>query len=122
MKMHDRSAKGLESVAQVLVQVLELSLPTTDEELVLRIEFFQNLVESDLFSVRMWRLEHYRLQSTFPQRDGVPDHCPSDEVILKEFEGLESPLPQPTRFVDVGAARAFVLEKLAQWWHSLGKS
>src|SRR6187431_1124642 len=62
--------------ARVLVQVLELSLPTADEELVLRIEFFQNLAESDLFSVRIWRLEHYRLQSTFPQHDGVPSDCP----------------------------------------------
>lgn len=122
MKMHERSAKGLESMAQVLVQVLELSLPTTDEELVLRIEFFQNLVDRELFSARIWRLEHYRLQSTFPQRDGVPHHCPSDEVILKEFEGFESPLSQPTRFVDVVAARAFVLEKLAEWWRALDTS
>jgi hypothetical protein len=117
--MHD-SVKGLESLARVLVQVLELSLPIKDEELVLRLEFFENLLDPKLFSVRIWRLEHYRLQSTFPQHEGVPAHQPSDEVILKEFEGFESPLSQPTRFADVAAARVFVLEKLAEWWRALG--
>ena len=119
--MHDDSVKGLESMAKVLVQVLELSLPLPDDELTLRLEFFQDLLGPDLFSARIWRLEHYRLQSTFPQRDGVPEHCPSDEIILKEFEGFESPLAQPTRFADVVAARTFVLEKLAEWWRALDK-
>lgn len=120
--MPDHSAKGLESAARVLVQVLELSIPSDDDELILRVEILQNLAEPNLFSARIWRLEHYRLQSTFPQRDGVPQHCPSDEVIMKEFEGFESPLSTPTRFVDVSAARAFVLDKLAEWWRALDAS
>jgi hypothetical protein len=107
---------ALERRARVLVETLELSVPfDEDDELSLRIELFEALAPRGHFSARIWRLEYYRIQSTFPQLEGVPAHLPSDEVILKEFEGCQSPLEQPAPFPDSAAARAYVLEQLGRW-------
>ena len=40
------------------------------------------------FEARVWRLEFYRIQPSFPQRDGQPSDHPSDEQIMMIEEGL----------------------------------
>jgi len=102
--------------SRALVDTVELSVPFEDDELLLRIELFESLAHARHYCARIWRLEHYRIQSTFPQvAGGLPAHQPSDELILKEFEGFESPLEEPVQFASCLAARDYVLEQLAQW-------
>jgi hypothetical protein len=111
-----KSVIGLKERTRVLVDTVELSVPLEDEELILRIELFESVARARHYSARVWRLEFYRIQSTFPQANGGrPVHEPSDELILKEFEGFESPLEEPVEFADHLAARNFMLEHLAQW-------
>jgi hypothetical protein len=57
------------------------------DDLDLRIELFESLEAPGQFTARIWRVEYYRLQSTFPQQESgdTPAHMPSDELILKEF-------------------------------------
>ena len=116
---------ALRGRARVLVETIELSveLPEADDldTLQLRIELFESLEAPKHFSARIWRIEFYRLQSTFPQlSSGAPSHTPSDELIMKEFEGFESPLETPVAFADRVAARDHVLEQLARWLGDMG--
>jgi hypothetical protein len=102
--------------SRVLVDTIELSVPFGDDELTLRIELFESVADARHYCARIWRLEYYRIQSTFPQvAGGLPAHEASDELILKEFEGFESPLEEPVEFASHVAAREYVLEQLAQW-------
>ena len=109
-------ATWLRQRSRVLVDTVELSLPLDDEELNLRIEIFESVAHARHYCARIWRLEFYRLQSTFPQTAaGQPAHQLSDELILKEFEGFESPLEAPVQFASCLAARDYVLEQLGHW-------
>jgi hypothetical protein len=87
---------------------------TDDDDLLLRVEIREALGAPGHLSARLWRLEHYRIQATFPQTDGSPSHQPSDELILKEFAGRDSPLENPRSFVDAVAALDFVFDALAR--------
>lgn len=129
MTPHEERLAALKARSRVLVETLEFTvfLPEGDdlEHLELRIELFESLEAPGHFSARLWRIEFYRLQSTFPQLPGpdgesTPTHHPSDELILKEFEGFESPLEAPVVFPDRVAARDYVLGKLASWLGTLG--
>ena len=104
---------------RLLVETLEVSLPSGDEDLTLRVEIFESLDSPLHFSARVWRIESFRIQATFPQVDGVPAHAASDELILKEFEGFYSPLLEPKAFPDRVFAREHVLEHLAKFIDSL---
>lgn len=102
--------------ARILVDTVELSVHVENDELMLRIELFESVAHARHYCARIWRLEFYRIQSTFPQvAGGLPAHRPSDELILKQFEGFESPLEEPVQFASHLAAREYVLEQLAQW-------
>jgi hypothetical protein len=106
-----------------LVDCVELSaqLPDGADELTLRIEIFECAEPPRYYCARVWRLEMYRLQSTFPQLPGgVPRHRPSDELILKEFEGFHSTFEEPISFPDASTARNAVLDELADWLGSIG--
>jgi hypothetical protein len=86
----------------------------------LRLEILEKVTQPGLFRARVWRIESYRLQSTFPQENGEPSHAPSDELILKDFEGFESPLQSEQRFVDANHAEEYVLTSFAEWLGALG--
>ena len=103
------------SNARVLAKTVETLVQIAGDDLLLRVEVFQCLQPSGHYLARIWRLDHFRVQSTFPQSHGVPLHSPSDEVILKEFEGFESPLAEPTAFADAEGATQYVLERLTAW-------
>jgi hypothetical protein len=107
---------NLREQVRVLMDTVELSVSLEDEELTLRIEVYESLVRPRCFTARVWRLELYRIQATFPQAaGGRPAHDPSDEMILKEFEGFESPLVEPVNFPTHLAAREYVIDQLSQW-------
>ena len=42
------------------------------EDFTFRAEVFTDLQEQNGYYARIWRLEHYRIQPTFPQEDGSP--------------------------------------------------
>ncbi len=54
------------------------------EMAVLRFEIWQFLNDSTAYKARVWRLEHYRVQATFPQDHGEPLEPVSDEVLCVE--------------------------------------
>ena len=58
-----------------------------DDEFALRIELFQDSDNARSFRADVWRAEHYRIQSTFPQdpSTGEPEHHPSDEVVMVDW-------------------------------------
>jgi len=92
------------------VRTLELLVPLTDDDVAtLRLEILEEATQPGAFRARFWRIESYRLQSTFPQENGEPSHPPSDELILKDFEGFESPLQDARPFVDANQAEEYVL-------------
>lgn len=98
---------------RLLVATVELSTVVQEEGLTLRLEIFESLTNSGWYAARVWRLEHYRLQPTFPQRQGIPAHEPSDEVILKEFEGLDT--PSAAAFASLELARDAFLRQVTDW-------
>jgi len=98
-----------------VVTAIELMLPLPEDEIELRIELLESFSQPGQFRARLWRLEFYRLQSTFPQNQGQPSHEPSDEVILKEFESYENPLRTPMTFSSVDDALSYLLAHLANW-------
>jgi hypothetical protein len=53
-----------------------------DSEEQLRVEIFKRQDSSALYYPRVWRVEFFRIQSTFPQVEGEPAHDVSDECIL----------------------------------------
>ena len=111
--MNDRMPAETLKSTRVLVETLELTIMLEDDELILRVEIFESIKNPQHYSARVWRLEHYRIQATFPQLDGSPAHSPSDEIILKEFEGFA--LPEPRHYADRLAARAAFLGELEAW-------
>ncbi|HMI86916.1 MAG TPA: hypothetical protein VK550_22635 [Polyangiaceae bacterium] len=115
--MEDRTPGEVLKNTRVLVDTLELNVTLEDDELTLRVEIFETISKPRHYSVRIWRLEHYRLQATFPQLDGSPVHAQSDEIILKEFEGIELPI-EPRYYADPLTARAAFLAELEAWVHS----
>ena len=67
--------------------------PGTDgeyDDLLLRLELWQFTNNRTKYAVRLWRLEYFRVQSTFPQKKGVPIDSPSDELICVEKPGFLS--------------------------------
>ncbi|WP_426733873.1 hypothetical protein [Myxococcus faecalis] len=80
-------------VGSEVVRTLDLEpMVVGGEELRLRIEICRALPSARKYFSRLWRIEHYRIQSTFPQQEGRPAHDPSDQEILM----LERDLPLGT--------------------------
>ena len=99
----------------VLVRVVEVNIKLGAEECAVRLEILAGRTERTRFRLRFWRLESYRLQSTFPQdADGRPAHGLSDELILKEWESLPAPVIE-LEAPDVDAAEAHGLQTLESW-------
>lgn len=69
-----------------LVTSFELSVETRADDadpINLRADLFRDDGAS-IYRARLWEIEPYRIQSTFPQEAGTPLHEPSDEFLLVE--------------------------------------
>lgn len=77
------------------------------EVLELRLEVYRRVGVRKFYG-RLWRVEMYRVQSTFPQKDGAPAHHPSDQEMLMR----ESDLPLDLN--DHSSAKAVVDEVVQQ--------
>ena len=67
-----------------LAKIIEFDVEVGGDHFSLRLELFQDISDAQRFRARIWRLELYRIQSTFPQNetDGQPSDHPSDESIF----------------------------------------
>lgn len=114
------SNQRLRSRTFVLKRTTEVVTSLGGDETSLRLELLESRCSIGWYRARIWRLEHFRIQSTFPQDDtGCPRDEPSDELIWKEFESFGSSLEEPRQFDSVDAAEACVLEELEAWADSL---
>ena len=64
-----------------LIKVTEFDLQLGEESFRIRVELTQSHLERRRFRANVWRAEVYRIQSTFPQNSGRPQHEPSDELV-----------------------------------------
>src|SRR2546422_8904728 len=80
------------SVTGEVLKVFDLQVIGTEngsnENLYFRVEIIKNLKKTQTISARVWRMEFYRLQPTFPQTEGTPQHEPCDELIFVEEASL----------------------------------
>jgi len=70
-----------------LVKTIEVDLQFGDETWPTRFEIFCDPERQDHFRCRVWQLEFFRIQSTFPKSGGSPAHKPSDHRLIVEWEG-----------------------------------
>ena len=86
-----------------LVKRLMLKDVFNDEDRLSLVLDIYKIINDDLYFALVWRLEFYRIQPTFPQRDGVPAHDSSDEAVLVEesilhkWEDMESSVQDAIR-------------------------
>jgi len=70
-----------------LVKTVEVDLALGDEMWPTRFEILRDTERQDRFRCHVWQLEHFRIQSTFPQTGGRPGHEPSDHRLNVEWVG-----------------------------------
>lgn len=70
-----------------LVKTVEVDLQFGDEMWPMRFEILRDTERKDHFRCRIWQLEFFTIQSTFPQSGGRPAHEPSDHRLIVEWDG-----------------------------------
>lgn len=70
-----------------LVRTVEVDLTLDDETWPTRFEIFRDTERSDFYRCRVWQLELFRIQSSFPQEGANPAHQPSDHLLMVEWNG-----------------------------------
>lgn len=68
----------------VEIREVKFSVQLDDTEVEIRIELLEDCKEKHTFKARVYRLENYRIQPTFPQKKGKPSHKPCDEKLWVE--------------------------------------
>ena len=83
-----------------------------DEVVHLRLEILKELGKTDRFRAHLWRRELYRIQPTFPQTEGIPDHSPADEEVLVAWDEMLPTDCADFAAQDADAAMEFVVRAL----------
>lgn len=108
-----------------LIKTVAFDVQIADvDSFTLRIELFQDESDASRFRVSVWRDEHYRIESTFPQSTstGEPEHPSSDELILVNWSHYLAGDYSDFRAANAAAALAMVLEDYQRWLrHTLGE-
>lgn len=75
---------GITSPFFELVKTIEFDIQIGDDSFSLKLELFCAVSDTQRFRARIWRLENYRIQPTFPQDEitSKPSHEFSDETIF----------------------------------------
>jgi hypothetical protein len=74
-----------------LVKKMELDVDFNGETCRIQIELFRHAVIKNRFRCRLWRLEFFRIQPSFPQnKKGNPRHSEADEGFLVNWDFLLS--------------------------------
>ena len=72
-----------------LVRTFEVDAALGVELVPLRVELFRSTKDTRRFRYRLWRLEFYRIQPSFPQEQvGLPAQTPSDEEFLVDWSAF----------------------------------
>ena len=70
-----------------LKRTLEFDFILGDDSFPMRIDVLQDIANPNQFRCRIWKLEFYRIQPTFPQdNDGEPLPFSADELIWTDWE------------------------------------
>jgi hypothetical protein len=65
-----------------LKRTIEFDFQLGDDYFPMRVEVFQDIANPNQFRCRIWKLEFYRLQPSFPQdNDGEPSDFSADEQV-----------------------------------------
>jgi hypothetical protein len=110
--------QAITSAVFTLIETFEFDVTLGDSSWPTRIELFRAIETPDLYRCHVWQVEHYRLQSTFPQKGGSPAFAPADEEILVEYSlylkgdwdpaGFEASSPEDARRMVEDALLAFL--------------
>ncbi len=81
-KHHDRKARI--EVAEVVrtVDLSPIRMGGNGDDVRLRVEILRRGRGKARFTARVWRVEFYRIQPTFPQKTGRPSTDAADEQVL----------------------------------------
>lgn len=75
------SKANISEVERVL-EIDDIPMGGSGDTLRLRLEVLRHLRKPHRYSISTWRLEHYRVQPTFPQINQLPSDEPCDELLL----------------------------------------
>jgi hypothetical protein len=104
-----------------VVRTSEFGLTLIEESLWARLEISQSTIKPSRYRARLYRQELFRIQSTFPQRDGEPADEPSDESIWVDWSEILRTFTSPFTSRSAMTAERAVLAEVRQWLsHSLG--
>ena len=77
---------GVSTTIFELLQTVEVDLEIEGDAWPVRIELYQDQEDETHFRARVWLLETFRIQPTFPQSDqGLPQDDAGDEDVLVEW-------------------------------------
>ena len=77
---------GVSSTVYELVRTLEIDLDIEGDAWPVRLELYRDREDETHFRARVWLLETFRVQPTFPQGDdGQPQDDAGDEDVLVEW-------------------------------------
>ncbi len=109
---------GLISPLFELVKTIEFDMEFAEGRFSLKLELFQDVSDTRRFRARIWRLEMYRIQPTFPQKeaDSQPADDPSDETIFvdttlwlaKNYEDFRAETPDSALQMILNDLQAFL--------------
>jgi hypothetical protein len=105
-----------------LVKTVEVDLQLGDEMWPTRFEILRDTERQDHFRCRVWQLEMFRIQSTFPQTGERPAHQPSDHTLIVEWEGAHVGRYDDFVAADADAALKKVIEDFCKFLeHTTGE-
>ena len=105
-----------------LVRSVQFKVQLGDTADDLRLEILRSRKKPFKYRAALWRLEFFRIQSTFPQDNGVPSHEPSDEFIWVDSTTILRKYDSPFSARSIAAAEKLVLAEVMSWAsHSVGK-
>lgn len=101
-------------VQGLLLKTVELApIEVWDAQLRYRVEIYRSVEQGDCYA-RLFRLEYFRMQPTFPQEQGQPAHQPCDEWVLVEDSDLA--LSGELRGRTPQATLKATMDAMAEWF------
>ena len=98
-----------------LVRVSELDLALGEESFRMRLELARSRGRPHTFRASVCRAERYRIQSTFPQKRGRPQHEPSDELVWVDWSSILRQYREPFLAPSLAAAERLLVGEVTAW-------
>jgi hypothetical protein len=82
----EQGMSGMSTTIFELLRILEVDLEIEEDAWPVRIELYRDKEDEAHFRARVWLLETFRIQPTFPQNEqGLPQDEVADEDVLVEW-------------------------------------